>query len=181
MQTADKRRDTDEHHVATLTDAEAREMECQIRLAEAWKRADIHPVYPASTERVAQLLAAFEYDVDAGGILGLIQDGAFPPPPMRNGRREWHAQDIANLIACCEFRRLWKFPSPLHDPKRNAHERAFEAFKRAGRDPCELFEDFAAYDLRALLLLLTEADHRGMREALRVAIVAKLEKAGISA
>ena len=64
--------------------------------------------------------------------------------------------------------------SELHRAKKTPYEAALENFRATG-EAHELFNDLERYDLRALLLMLVEADNRQQREALKVSLEIKLE------
>ena len=76
--------------------------------------------------------------------------------------------------AFLECRRAWKPGSELHAAKKTIYELALETLRATG-EAHEFFTDLERYDLRALLLLMTESDNRQQREALKVAIEIKLQ------
>ena len=100
--------------------------------------------------------------------------GAFDGVAIAAGRRMWSATNIACLATFLECRRAWMPGSELHRAKKSPYELELERFRVTG-EAHELFNDLERYDLRALLLMLTEADNRQQREALFVAVQIKLD------
>lgn len=144
------------------------------RIAEWWNRAERHEFYPASDQDAAELCRSVDYAIDLESLVRFIDVDAFDGVSVSDGTRKWSATDIVRLACFLECRRAWKTGSELHRAKKTTYELALEHFRATG-EAHELFNDLETYDLRALLLMLTEADNRQQREALKVAIELKLE------
>lgn len=144
------------------------------RLAEWWNRADRDCQYPASDDDAVALCRAVEYAIDRESLVRFIDVGAFDGVSVSDGQRKWSATDIARLATFLECRRAWQPGSELHRAKKTPYEVALENFRATG-EAHELFNDLERFDLRALLLMLTESDNRQQREALKVALEIKLE------
>ena len=86
----------------------------------------------------------------------------------------WSGSDITRLAVFLECRRDWMPGSELHHAKKTGFEIALEAFRATG-EAFEFFTDLEKYDLRALLVMLTECEHRQLREAIKVDLEIKLE------
>ena len=98
---------------------------------------------------------------------------AFTGVAVSQGKRLWSARDIARLALFLECRRSWKPGSELHHTKKTAAQIAFESMSQTGEE-FRLFNDLDAFDLRSLLLMLTESENRQQREILLVAVQIKL-------
>ena len=144
------------------------------RIAHWWERAGMTPSYPAADGEVVRLCQAVEYTIDSETFSRFWNVGAFDGVAISEGRRNWSAADIVRLACFLECRRAWQPGSELHRAKKTPYEIALETFRATG-EAHELFHDLEKYDLRALLLMLVEADHRQLREALKVSIEIKLE------
>jgi hypothetical protein len=140
-----------------------------------WRRSDALPVYPETTERVVEMLGECQYAIDADSLQRLIDAGAFASPPMQGGRRRWSATDIMRLVTLMETRRQWKPFSSLHDPKKSRGQLALEQARAAG-DVSSVIGDLDKFDLRQLLILCVETEHRELREAVFAIVQAKLER-----
>lgn len=144
------------------------------RLAAWWERAERTASYPATDDDAVLLCRSVEYAIDRESLVRFIDVGEFDGVAIADGQRKWSATDIARLATFLECRRGWMPGSELHHAKKTIYELALERFRATG-EAHELFNDLERYDLRALLLLLTESDSRQQREALKVAIELKLE------
>ena len=164
----------------SLTGPAALELEliCRQRIAHWWERAGMTPSYPAADGEVVRLCQAVEYTIDSETFSRFWNVGAFDGVAISEGRRNWSAADIVRLACFLECRRAWQPGSELHRAKKTPYEIALENFRATG-EAHEFFTDLETYDLRALLLMLVEADNRQMREALKVAIEIKLESFSI--
>ena len=149
------------------------------RIAEWWERANLHANYPAADGDAVALCRAVDYVIDPESFVRFNDVGAFGGVSVSDGRRCWSATDIVRLATFLECRRAWQPGSELHRAKKTPYEIALENFRATGESH-ELFHDLETYDLRALLLMLVEADNRQMREALKVAIEIKLESFAIT-
>ncbi len=150
------------------------------RIAAWWDRAGIEPHLPAADETAVALVRSVEYDIDVERLARFCDVGAFDAVHADRDGRKWFARDIARLGLFLESRRQWLRHSPLHDVKKTPLEIAFENTKEAGSTH-DLFPDLAVFDLRSLLLMLTETDNRQVREVLRVAMQTKLASFEIDA
>ena len=144
------------------------------RISQWWIRADRQPSYPCDDGEAVELCRAVEYVIDPESFVRFWNVGAFDGVAISEGRRNWSATDIVRLATFLESRRDWQPESELHRAKKTSYELALENYRRTGKAH-ELFHDLETFDLRALLLLMTEADSRQMREALFVAVQIKLE------
>jgi hypothetical protein len=144
------------------------------KLAAWWNRANRPAFYPASDDDAVALVRSVEYSITREELVRFIDVGAFQSPRMREGRREWSATEIVCLATFLECRRGWMPNSELHDSKKTPYERELERYRASG-EAHELFNDLEKYDLRALLLMLVEAENRQQREALSVALQIKLQ------
>lgn len=144
------------------------------KIAAWWNRADRHEFYPATDEDAVQLCRNAEFAIDLESLVRFIDVGAFDGVSVSEGARKWSATDIVRLACFLECRRAWQPGSELHQAKKTRYELELERCRATGESH-ELFKDLETYDLRALLLMLTEADNRQQREALKVAIELKLE------
>ena len=148
------------------------------RISQWWIRADRQPSYPCDDGDAVELCRAVEYVIDPESFVRFWNVGAFDGVAISEGRRNWSAADIVRLACFLECRRAWQPGSELHRAKKTPYEIALENFRATG-EAHEFFTDLETYDLRALLLMLVEADNRQMREALKVAIEIKLESFSI--
>lgn len=164
----------------TLTGQDAATLEhlSRQRISEWWERANLHANYPAADGDAVALCRAVDYVIDSESFVRFWNVGAFDGVAISEGRRNWSATDIIRLATFLECRRAWQPGSELHRAKKTPYEIALENFRATG-EAHELFHDLETYDLRALLLMLVEADNRQMREALKVAIEIKLESFSI--
>lgn len=144
------------------------------RIAEWWNRADLEASYPADDATAVTLVRAVEYAITREELVRFWNVGAFDGVAISEGRRNWSATDIVRLACFLECRRAWQPGSELHRAKKTPYELALEQYRATG-EAHELFSDLETYDLRALLLMLVEADSRQQREAMKVAIEIKLE------
>ncbi len=160
----------------TLTGQDAATMEhlARQRIAEWWNRADQQVSYPATDGEAVALCRAVDYTITGEELVRFFDVGAFDAVSVSHGSRNWSATDIVRLACFLECRRAWKAGSELHRAKKTTYEIALEHFRATG-EAHEFFSDLESYDLRALLLLLVEADNRQQREALKVALEIKLE------
>ena len=155
------------------------ELICRQRIAHWWERAGMTPSYPAADGEVVRLCQAVEYTIDSESFVRFWNVGAFDGVAISEGRRNWSATDIVRLATFLESRRDWQPGSELHRAKKTSYEIALENFRATG-EAHELFHDLERFDLRSLLLMLVESDHRQLREALKVAIEIKLESFAIT-
>ncbi|MFM9966033.1 MAG: hypothetical protein ACKV2Q_33040 [Planctomycetaceae bacterium] len=144
------------------------------RIGEWWNRADRVESYPACDGDAVALCRAVDYMITGEELVRFIDVGAFDGVSVSHGCRVWSAMNIVCLATFLECRRAWQPGSEIHRAKKTCYELALENFRATG-EAHELFNDLETYDLRALLLMLTEADNRQQREALKVAIEIKLE------
>ena len=165
-----------EADLTTINGAAAVELEhvCRQRISQWWERAGLEPSYPVCDGDVIALCRAVEYTIDAESFVRFWTVGAFFGVAISDGRRNWSAMDVVRLATFLECRRAWQPGSELHRAKKTAYEIALENFRASG-EAHELFNDLERYDLRALLLMLVEADNRQQREALKVSLEIKLE------
>ena len=152
---------------------------CRQRIAGWWERAEIEPSFPVCDGDAIALCQAVEYAITGEEFVRFWNNGAFFGVAICDGRRNWSAIDVVRFATFLECRRAWQPGSELHRAKKTAYEIALENFRATG-EAHELFHDLETYDLRALLLMLVEADNRQMREALKVAIEIKLESFAIT-
>lgn len=154
------------------------EAKCQWALGPWFRQADMLPNYPASTEDVAELMNANEYDCPKDLVIRFMEDGVIRKPEMRNGRLIWTAADILSLTIALEFRRCWKRFSKLHGHKLTQFEKLQELAELDGGKCC--FEDLAKWDIAGLIALLHEPGcDLGARTAIAVALRHKLREKGI--
>ena len=144
------------------------------RISDWWNRAGLEPSYPAADGEAVALCRAVEYEITGEELIRFIDVGAFDGVSVSHGRRNWSATDIVRLATFLECRRQWQPSSEIHRAKKTAYEIALETLRATG-EAHEFFTDLERYDLRALLLMLVEADNRQQREALFVAVQVKLE------
>lgn len=144
------------------------------RIAPWWDRAGIEPSYPATDEDAVALCQSLEYIIDLASLIRFINVGAFQGVSVYYGSRHWSARNVQQLVDFLDHRRAWRPASELHAAKKTAHERALETYRATGKGH-EMFADLERFDLRSLLVLMAEADHRQQREELFVAIQLKLE------
>ena len=147
---------------------------CRQRISQWWERAGLTESYPVCDGDAIALVQSVEYVIDAESFVRFWTVGAFFGVAISDGRRNWSAIDIVRLATFLECRRAWQPGSELHRAKKTPYEIALENFRATG-EAHELFNDLERYDLRALLLMMTEADNRQQREALKVAIEIKME------
>ena len=147
---------------------------CRQRISQWWERAGLEPSFPAADGDAVALCRAVDYEIDAESFVRFWNNGAFFGVAISEGRRNWSAIDIVRLATFLECRRAWMPGSELHRAKKTPYEVALENLRATG-EAHEFFNDLEKYDLRALLLMMTEADNRQQREALKVAIEIKLE------
>ncbi len=148
------------------------------RISQWWIRADRQPSYPCDDGDAVELCRAVEYVIDPESFVRFWNVGAFDGVAISEGRRNWSATDIVRLATFLESRRDWQPGSELHRAKKTSYELALENYRRTG-EAHELFHDLERFDLRSLLLMLAESDHRQQRESLKVAIEIKLESFSI--
>lgn len=165
--------DVDDGRVAAA-DAHCHELLAQMRISEWWARADMVESFPADDETAVRLCRAVDYEIDLESLIRFIDVAAFDGVSFSDGERRWSARDIVRLAVFLECRRSWKPGSELHESKLTACEKALHLFRETGQE-CELFADLDRYDLRSLLLMLTEAESRQQREILRTAVQCKLD------
>ena len=151
---------------------------CRQRISQWWERAGLTTSYPAADGEALRLVQAVEYVIDPESFVRFWNVGAFDGVAISEGRRNWSATDIVRLATFLESRRDWQPGSELHRAKRTSYELALETFRATGESHA-LFYDLERFDLRSLLLMLAESDHRQMREALKVAIEIKMESFSI--
>ena len=164
----------------SLTGPAALELEliCRQRISQWWLRAGLTTSYPAADGEALRLVQAVEYVIDPESFVRFWNVGAFDGVAISEGRRNWSATDIVRLATFLESRRDWQPGSELHRAKKTSYELALENYRRTG-EAHELFHDLERFDLRSLLLMLAESDHRQQRESLKVAIEIKLESFSI--
>ena len=150
------------------------EHECRSRISMWWGRAGLTESYPAADGEVVRLLQGVEYVIANESLARFLIDGQFGGIAIIEGRRNWSATDVVRLASFLESRRDWLPGSTLHAAKRTSYETALENHRAVGLQH-PLFHDLDRFDLKSLLLLMTEADSRQMREALYVGIQLKLE------
>ena len=171
-------RDADAQQIdpRTLSGHDALELElvCRQRISLWWIRADLEPSFPIRDGDVAALLQAVEYAIDDESLARFLIAGQFGDVAISESRRWWSGTDVVRLATFLEARRAWQPGSELHRAKKTHYELALEHCRETG-EAHELFNDLERFDLRSLLLLMTEADARQMREALFVAIQIKME------
>lgn len=150
---------------------------CQeaIRAASWWTRADVPEQWPLTTEVAAELLsAAGEFDIDAEGLLDLIDRRLLPRPSVGEADElEWSASDIIAAGGLLEMRNQWKATPSGHDAKKHPCQLLLEQARANGE--VELItagnELAPRFDVRHLLALLVASDvHEG-----RVKIAALLK------
>ena len=146
----------------------------QQKIVRWWNRADRHEFYPATDKDAVELCRSAEFAIDLESLVRFIDVGAFGDVSVSEGTRKWSATDIIRLACFLECRRAWQPGSELHHAKKTRYELELESHRTTGESH-ELFNDLEMYDLRALLLMLTEADNRQQPEAPKVAIEIKLE------
>ena len=151
---------------------------CRQRISQWWERAGLTTSYPAADGEALRLVQAVEYVIDPESFVRFWNVGAFDGVAISEGRRNWSATDIVRLATFLESRRDWQPESELHRAKKTSYELALENYRRTGKAH-ELFHDLETYDLRALLLMLVEADNRQQREALFIAVQIKMESFSI--
>ena len=144
------------------------------RIAEWWNRAGLSPSFPVSDGDVVRLLQAVEYSIDNESLARFLIAGQFGDVSISEGRRNWSGTDVVRLASFLEARRAWQPGSELHRAKLTSYELALQHHRATG-EAHALFHDLEHFDLRSLLLLMTESDSRQMREALFVAVQIKLE------
>ena len=162
----------DDGHVAAA-DAHCHELLAQMRISEWWNRADLHESLPADDETAVRLCQSVDYEIDLESLIRFIDVGAFDGVAFSDGERRWSARDVVRLAVFLECRRNWKPGSELHASKLTVAEQALQLFRETGQSH-QMFHDLAQFDLRSLLLLLTESENRQQREILRVAVQIKL-------
>ncbi|MCX7421339.1 MAG: hypothetical protein NT013_17595 [Planctomycetia bacterium] len=144
------------------------------RISAWWTRAGLTESYPAADGEIIRLCQAVEYAITGEEMVRFIGIGAFDGVSVSHGRRNWSATDIVRLATFLECRRQWQPGSEIHRAKKTAYETALETLRATGESH-EFFTDLEHFDLRALMLMLVEADNRQQREALYVAVQIKLE------
>ena len=170
------------HDDAPLSVNDENELErfARNRIRPWWDRAGLSEHYPTDDATAAALARAVEFDIDTERLVRFCDVTAFDGVPINEGVRSWRAMDIARLGVFLESRREWCFDSELHETKKTKWEIAFEVLSQTGRAH-QLFPDLERFDLKSLLLLLTEANARQQREILRIAIRTKLASFHIDA
>lgn len=142
-------------------------------------RAKMTEAWPMATEDVVRLMHdGAEYDIDADGLLDLLERRIAPKPSLDDDgdALEWDAHDVVLLVQLLEGRRQWRYPS-AHDSKRS-HEDIILQQARAKGDLAELVNAPAPYhrqDVAGLLALLEMLDSRIARDKVSNLLKAVLE------
>ena len=157
-----------------LDEMTAAEVSATEKISGWWKTADIHPVYPATTELVVSLLFGMQYAVDLAVIHKAIDQNWLFHPIRKAGRFEWYACDILAMGQSLETRRLWKPLSRLHDWKKSEYQKSLQAAEAAGKDPRTVIVDLDKFSVEDLLLLMVQCNHQKAREMFYESIKIKL-------
>ena len=143
------------------------------RISEWWNRIGVEESYPTDDATAVRLVQSVDYVIDLESLVRFCDVGAIEGVAISQGKRLWSARDIVRLACFLECRRAWKPGSELHQAKKTAAQLAFENLAQSAEE-FRLFNDLDRFDLRALLLMLTEAENRQQREILFVAVQIKL-------
>lgn len=142
------------------------------------RTADVHPVFPMSSETVAEVMDGNQYVCTVDTVRRYLDEKIVPCPDRINGRLSWTPRDVLMLCWALEFRRAWKPFSQFHDHKKNRFETLQQLAELHGADGC--FVDLKTWDVGGLLTLLLEpACDLGARAAIVVALKTKLAEKGI--
>jgi hypothetical protein len=153
---------------------------CQraIRAAGWWKVLQRPEAWPLDTAAAAEMLSeAGQFDIDAEGLLILMQRG-FLPPPAKNeaGGFDWDATDVIEATRVLENRQQFRPTPSQHDPKKPGHQLLLEQVRADG-----LVEEMLnatngpRFDVRQLLVMLQICDNREGRQKIAALLKAVLE------
>lgn len=133
-----------------------------VRAANWWNRCEVQERWPLGTDEAAELLsAAGEFDIDADGLLELIDRRLLPRPAAGEAEElEWSASDIVAVGGLLEMRGQWKSHPSGHDAKKHPLQLLLEVAR--ANDEVELITVGNAqaprFDARHLLALLVATD-----------------------
>lgn len=138
------------------------------------RKLDRLPLDAWSPQEVVEFARAAGYAVDAGLLRRLSDLGRIPEPYL--GRYTLAA--VGHCLAYCEQLRLWLPDSPRHIDKWSPFEREVRDRVAAGLPPVEGLD---ALPVRGLVLMLTNTPDPVARQAVGVALLAKLDALGVDA
>lgn len=136
-----------------------------------WARLKRPAAYPLSTEQAAEALrVGGDYRIDLAELDRLVSRGIITPP--EDGL--WFASDLIQAVAVMDGRRAWNPTPSVHDGRKHPAVLFLEQ-KRAADDLESYVREWPTRDARWLVVLLTEADSREVREKLAATLFAVLE------
>lgn len=157
-------------------------LDCQAAIRDAgwWHKSGLTEHWPMTTDDAAQMLAtAGEFDIDAEGLLDLLERRLLPRPSEGEASElEWSATDVIAAHGLLENRQQWRATPSGHDPQKHPCQLILEHARAAGEvDAITAGEDFTGprFDVRHLLILLAANDHREGRQKILVLLKALLE------
>jgi hypothetical protein len=115
------------------------------------------PVFPLTTQRTAEILSFFGYDVDGLGLVDLVDRGLLDRPGDGENGLEWSPLDFKEALTLLTYRKQYR-PS-AHDADKNFVQVRLERARAAGTVAAlaEYFDDRP--DVRQCLAgLVNEAD-----------------------
>lgn len=124
---------------------------------------------PLDTNHVVKLLNKLGYLVDRSVVAEFVRKGYITSPIIAG---QWTAQQVHEFMAGLEWRRRWQVGS-AHDLKKSGAQLALEQAQLAGKH--QYIEDLDQHTIEDMLVLMTLAEQRSVREALLVAVKQKLE------
>ncbi|MBB01566.1 MAG: hypothetical protein CMJ47_02860 [Planctomyces sp.] len=145
----------------------------QERLCRLIESTGLMPDWPVDDETVVEIFDHLEYVVDLEKIHIYLAAGYITPPAIVAGKRSWTLKDFIELQVALEMRRQWRAFSKFHDPKKSHWQLEKERAEAAGDQ--KFFSDIDRYSVEDLILYLTQADERYVREAIGLALKTKLE------
>lgn len=130
--------------------------QCNLPMREAWSHA-----------QAAELFTALEYQATPGTIAEFVRKGYIAP----DDPAALSVLDMFGLLGALERRRRWKAAPSRHDLKKSAARLHVEEGRAIGQDPIPTLGQHSVEDL---LIQLTEADSRPLRECVYEALHLKL-------
>lgn len=137
-----------------------------LNVAGWWEPSGLDEHWPLSTDEAASMLSsAGQYDIDAAGLLDMIERNLLPRPAVEGDDLEWNATDVCTAGHILESREQWKATPCGHDRKKHCFQIALENARQRDIVGSLVESGGPRYDLKGLLpAIVKEETLEGRRQ-----------------
>lgn len=162
--------------VRNLVDSLPGEVECEAKLRQMFRAADMLPAFPLTSNQLSELLRENGYAVPAETLEDWARRNVIPGVPLMQGRYRWNPQ---TTLAAGIHATTWRMFVPLHPAILHQLSAVELEEMKAQATGGSVFVDAEKFSVRMFLQMLETAANQNQRHMLAVALRGRLDRLGV--